>query len=194
MSLLETLPLPHRLDVQRRRLVRRMRRSPDLERLQANGLKLGTGVFIGGGTFLDPDFCFLIEIGDDTTLSLDVFVLAHDASTRTHVGYSRVAPVRIGSGVFIGARALILPGVTIGDGAVVAAASVVTRDVPRATVVAGNPARRLATTEAYFERHRRRLAERPTWEREGHTAATGVTGDTRSEMLQALEDGEAYIR
>jgi maltose O-acetyltransferase len=194
MSRLWTLPLPRGLERHRQRVLRRLRRSPDLERLQADGLKLGRDVFIGGGTFLDPDFCFLIEIGDETTISLEVFVLAHDASTRTHVGYSRVAPVKIGSRVFIGARAMILPGVTIGDDAVVAAASVVTRDVPPGTVVAGNPARALGSSEAYFGEHRRRLEGRPTWERPGRTAHSGLTPENREEMLRALDDGEAYIR
>lgn len=50
-------------------------------------------------------------------------------------------PVRIGDDVFIGTRAIIVKGVTIGDGAVVAAGSVVVADVPPRTVVAGNPAR-----------------------------------------------------
>ncbi len=50
-------------------------------------------------------------------------------------------PVRIGNDVWIGAAALVLDGVTIGDGAVVAAGAVVTRDVPPYAIVAGNPAR-----------------------------------------------------
>jgi maltose O-acetyltransferase len=49
-------------------------------------------------------------------------------------------PVTIGAGVWVGARAMILPGVTIGDGAVIAAGAVVTKDVPANTVVAGVPA------------------------------------------------------
>jgi acetyltransferase-like isoleucine patch superfamily enzyme len=51
------------------------------------------------------------------------------------------APVRIGDGVWIGERAIILKGVTVGHNFVVAAGSVVTKDVPARTVVAGNPAR-----------------------------------------------------
>lgn len=57
-------------------------------------------------------------------------------------------PVRIGRDVFVGARAIVLKGVTIGDGAVVGAGSVVTRDVPAGAVVAGNPARELHGTRA----------------------------------------------
>ena len=58
------------------------------------------------------------------------------------------APVVIGAGAWIGSNATILPGVTIGDGAVVAAASVVTKDVPPRTVVVGSPARVIRTIEA----------------------------------------------
>ena len=57
-------------------------------------------------------------------------------------------PVRIGRDVFVGARAIVLKGVTIGDGAVVAAGAVVTRDVPAGAVVAGNPARELRNRQA----------------------------------------------
>jgi maltose O-acetyltransferase len=194
MTRLLYMPLPRALDRRRRRMIHWLRRVPDLERLQAAGLQLGRDVFVGGGTYLDPDFCFLISIGDETTISLEVFILAHDASTRLHVGYSRVAPVRIGRQVFVGARAVILPGVTIGDGAIVAAGSVVTRDVPAGTVVGGNPARELMSTETYLQRHRDRLAARPAWERPGHTVESGLTPENRAKMLQALDEGEAYIR
>lgn len=59
------------------------------------------------------------------------------------------APVRIGRGAWIGSNATILPGVTVGDGAVVAAASVVTRDVPAGTVVVGSPARVLRSVPGF---------------------------------------------
>ena len=65
-----------------------------------------------------------------------------DAKTRRdRLEFGR--PVRIGHDVWIGAAAIILPGVTIGDGAVIGAGSVVTRDVGAHQTVAGNPARRI---------------------------------------------------
>lgn len=56
-----------------------------------------------------------------------------------------VAPIEIGADAFLGARALVMPGVVVGEGAVVGAASVVVRDVPAWSVVAGNPAKPVGT-------------------------------------------------
>ena len=66
-------------------------------------------------------------------------------------GYQRFPPVRIEDDVWIGARAIILPGVTIGQGAIIGAGAVVTKDVPAYAICAGNPARvlRLRTEEEY---------------------------------------------
>ena len=64
-----------------------------------------------------------------------------------HRGDLIPAPIRIGNDVWIGANATVLPGVTIGDGAVVAAGAVVTRDVEPLTVVGGVPARPLKRIE-----------------------------------------------
>ncbi len=56
-------------------------------------------------------------------------------------GYQPERPVSIGNDVWIGARVIILPGVTIGDGCVIGAGAVVTKDVPAYSVCAGNPAK-----------------------------------------------------
>jgi maltose O-acetyltransferase len=178
----------------RHRAVARLRGWPDLEGLQQAGLQLGAGVFVGGGTVLDPDFPFLISIGDHAVIGPEVMVLAHDASTRRHLGYSRVAPVAIGRGTFVGARVIVLPGVTIGDGAIVGAGSVVRRDVEPGTLVAGNPARVVGTTAEYLDRHRRALDLRPTWERGGWTATSGITPENQRRMREALAEGEAFVR
>jgi maltose O-acetyltransferase len=78
-------------------------------------------------------------------LSWDVslWTLEHDPQSPTFE--TRGAPIRIGDYAWIGSGAIILPGVTVGRGAVVAAGSIVTRDVPAFTIVAGNPARSIAT-------------------------------------------------
>jgi maltose O-acetyltransferase len=177
-----------------RRLIRkakaRLRGRPDLEGLRERGLTVGSNVRIEGETFIDPDFSQLITIGDDTTIAVGVMILAHDASTKRLLGYSRVAPVRIGSRVFVGARSVILPGVTIGDNAIVGAGSIVTRDVPAGTLVAGNPARKLADTDAYIARHSAAMADKPVWGWD-YTLRGGASPEKRHAVRDA---GEGYVR
>lgn len=82
-----------------------------------------------------------IEIGEDVAISHDVTIMDSDAHEICYDGYVKTKPVKIGNRVWIGSRAIILKGVTVGDGAIIAAGAVVTKDVPDGCVVAGNPAR-----------------------------------------------------
>ena len=59
-------------------------------------------------------------------------------------GYNKIEPVEIGNNVWIGRRAMIMPGVTIGDGVVIAAGAIVTKDVPNNVIVGGVPAKILS--------------------------------------------------
>ena len=113
-------------------------------------IHLGEQIFINSGCrFQDQggiwigDRCF---IGHDVVMAtLDHSLAVADRAT-THP-----APIRLGSDVWVGAKAVITSGVTIGDGAVIAAGAVVTRDVPPCTIVGGVPAkviRRLTADEA----------------------------------------------
>lgn len=87
-----------------------------------------------------------ITIGDNVVIGSDALIVDSDfhaieAAARRSGAAGQSEAVVIGDDVFIGARSVILKGVTIGDGAVVGAGSVVTRCVPAGAVVAGNPAR-----------------------------------------------------
>jgi len=99
---------------------------------------------------------YLVSIGDETLVSGDVRFFTHDAGTwvfrREHPEAGRFGRIRVGSRVFIGAGAIILPGVTIGDRSIVGAGAVVNRDVPSGSVVAGVPARFVSSIEDYEER------------------------------------------
>jgi len=120
---------------------------------RAMGIRIGQHVFIGLDTYLDCQFPELIDIEDDVTISFRVTVIVHDDARRmTHVeagaGAGTVAPVRLRRGCYLGAGCLVLPGITVGERAVVAAGAVVTRDVPPGALVAGVPARVLRPASA----------------------------------------------
>jgi acetyltransferase-like isoleucine patch superfamily enzyme len=103
-----------------------------------------------------------ITVGDRCVISHDVYLLTHDFSmdrvAERRLGISerelfRRAPIVIGEQAFIGMNSMILPGVTIGAGAIVGAGSVVTKDVPADTVVAGNPATVIFDAETHWARN-----------------------------------------
>jgi len=125
-----------------------------LNRLVRRGLRIGKNVYIFQDVEIDPGYPFLIEIGDNCRISKGVTILAHDATTFKDLGITRVAPVKILEGSFIGQRAIILPGVTIGPKALVAAGSVVNRDIPEGKAAAGNPARPYSSYSEIIERYK----------------------------------------
>lgn len=176
-----------------RNLRAKVRGEPNLAALKRQGLKVEGWVYAGRWTVIDPGFCWLISIGKNTVIGPRVTILAHDASTRVHLGYSRLDRVQIGESVFIGTHAVILPGTTIGDGAIIGAGSIVRGNVPARTVFAGNPARQIATVEEYLARHRVALSQRPHYPFAGYTVAGGITEDRKHEMLAALADGPGYV-
>lgn len=101
-------------------------------------IRVGKRVFINFGcTFMDRGG---VTIGDDAFIAPQVQLITENHGLEPdRRRYITSRPIIIGKNVWIGAGAIILPGVHIGDGAVVGAGSVVTKDVPANTVVAGNP-------------------------------------------------------
>ncbi|HYI10638.1 MAG TPA: acyltransferase [Thermoanaerobaculia bacterium] len=106
-------------------------------------LTVGDHTFIGTGT--EIDVLQSVTIGAHTLIAPNVFITDHTHNTaagaRLDEQGSRSAPVVIGSDAWIGTRSVIMAGVTIGDGAIVGAGAVVTKDVAQNAVVAGVPAR-----------------------------------------------------
>lgn len=94
----------------------------------------------------------LVEIGDNFVSAPGSIILSHDASLLQLYQAYRVEKTTIGDNVFIGANAVILPGITIGNDVIIGAGSVVTKNIPDKVVVAGNPAHIKCTVQEYYEK------------------------------------------
>jgi acetyltransferase-like isoleucine patch superfamily enzyme len=102
---------------------------------RAMGIKVGKNIYIGKYCIIDDTFPSLITIQNNVVISFGSTITTHDATS------NRIAPVVIKRGAFVGARSIILPGVTINENSIVGAGSVVTRNVPSNTIVGGVPAK-----------------------------------------------------
>ncbi len=109
---------------------------------RTTGMKVGKGVSIGLGAMFDIFFPQLISIGDRSVIGYNVTVLTHEFLVKEW----RVGKVEIGKEVLLGANTVVLPGVRIGDGAVVGACSLVAGDVKPGSRVGGVPARPLSSS------------------------------------------------
>ena len=107
------------------------------------GVNIGKNVHIGTDVILDYPYPYFITIEDGTSLAGNDYVLAHSTPLEYHKNCveSYVAPVIIHRNVWVGINVTILPGVEIGEGAIIAAGSVVNKDVPANTLVGGVPAK-----------------------------------------------------
>jgi len=107
---------------------------------------------INAGTFGSEPY--LIRIGDHVTITSGVRFITHDGGVwvfrQSQPDIDVFGPIVVGSNVFIGIGAIILPNVTIGDDCVIGLGAVVTRSVPSGSVVAGVPARTIKTVEEYW--------------------------------------------
>ena len=119
------------------------------------------GVTIGEHCLIDtrnwPSEPYLITIGNNCAITHDVSIHTHGggrAARQLCPDFDTFGKVVIEDWAYIGAYSQIMPGVTIGEGALVAAGSVVTKSVPPHTVVGGNPARYICTTEEFYERNK----------------------------------------
>lgn len=135
--------------------VMRLRSEISTEDLIALGLTVGENFSRQEKTLIDQSHCWLITIGDDVTLAPRAHILAHDASTKKALGYTRIGVVNIGNNVFIGASSTILPGVNIGNNVVIGANSVVSRDIPDNSVAIGNPAKVICTYDEFVSRKKK---------------------------------------
>lgn len=168
------------------RLLGRNKQQDEIEALRQRGVKVGENVDIINSHI---EFChgFLVSIGNNVTIT-NAAILAHDASTKKSIGYSKVGRVDIGDDVFIGYGAIVLPNTRIGSKVIVGAGTVVAKDVPDNVVIAGNPFRVICTFDEYIERNRKRMEQGPTY----NTLWSEKSEEEKNRMFQELKETVGY--
>jgi maltose O-acetyltransferase len=170
----------------------RVRGQRTLDWYVKRGLKVGERCDLQFPFGLDSSHCWLIEFGDDVRFAPDVSIIAHDGSTKPLVGKTRIARVRLGNRVQVGARTIIMPGVVIGDDVLIGAGSVVSRSIPANSVAVGNPAKVIGKLDDYAARMRERIERVPQFD-VSWTIGGGITDAMKQEMLDRLGDGEGFV-
>ena len=135
-----------------------------VNKLKKGGVKVGEDVHIYD-SYIDISYHTLIEIGNHVTMT-KVTLLAHDASTKKFIGYTKIGKVKIGNYVFIGYGSIILPGTTIGDNVIIGAGTVVRGDIPENSVVIGNPCRIVCSTKDYINKNKIELEKGYIYDKE----------------------------
>ena len=107
------------------------------------GVKIGKGVHIGPMVTIDDVYPNFVIIEDGVSIAGQNFILTHNKPLEYHKHLSKafVAPVTIKKNAWVAIGVIILPGVTIGEGAIVASGAVVTKDIPPNVLAGGIPAR-----------------------------------------------------
>lgn len=161
-------------------------------KLIKRGLKVGSNLNRQQGCFIDPTHCWLIEIGNNVTMSIRVVIMAHDASTKKILGYTKIGKIKIEDNVFIGANSIILPNVTIGKNSIIGANSVISKDVPPNCVVAGNPARVIYSLDEFKVKNQSKMHNKNIFN-SSYIFTKGLTDEKKQEMINTLNYGIGYI-
>ena len=158
------------------------------------GVKIGANCNIQNEVMIDYSHYWLITIGDNVTLAPRVHILAHDASTKKSLGYTKIGRVVIGDNVFIGAGTVVLTNVNIGANSIIGAGSVVSSDVLAGSVAVGCPAKVICSVNEYYERQKAKMSVENCFD-ESYTLKGGVTSDKKAKMIEVIDKYKcAFVR
>ncbi len=142
------------------------------------GVNMGKNNFIADKNIWSAAEPYLITIGNNCQITYGVRIFTHGGGQvvrRQIPDFDAFGRVIIGNFVYIGNNSLIMPGVKIEDGALIAAGSVVTKSIPPKVVVGGNPAKIICTIDEYIQRNLKY-----------NTHSKGLNYDKKKELLEQL--------
>lgn len=171
--------------------LREKKKARYIDALIKRGLKLGKNVDIIDTFFFDPSHCFLISIGDNCTICPNVRLIAYDASTKKHCGYTKMGRIDIKENCFVGDSTIILPNITIGPSSIIGAGSVVTKDVPPHMIAAGNPAKVISSVGDYIAKMEGISKEKKIFGEEYYIDR--LDDSKRKEIIQSIGDTIGFI-
>ena len=174
------------------RLRLRLNSDYHVQYLRNLGAKIGENSRVRYPSYVDPRFPYLLEIGNNVGISLNVTILTHDASTAFAGDMVKIGRVKINDHCFVGANSTILCNTTIGPDCIIGAGSVVSGVVPPGTVYAGNPARYICDTKEYILKHRNMGKNAPFFESHLYRHPY-IDKHKKNELNKALDDGPGYI-
>lgn len=174
----------------KRLIADRLRGTRTIERHVREGLQLGERAFVADEAVLDARRPWLITIGADSYISRHVIIFTHDGS-QMQDGLTRIGRVDIGSRVYVGPGAMILPGSQIGNDSIIEAGAVVRGAIPSGSYAIGNPATVMSDTASIDGNSRRAAASGPSWPYEGPSSDHGITDERKPARHEALRSGSS---
>lgn len=157
------------------------------------GVKIGENTKIMNEVVIDYSHYWLIEIGNNVTLAPRVHIIAHDASTYSSLGYTKIGCVIIKDNVFIGAGSIILPGVKIGENSIIGAGSIVTKNIPPNSLAVGNPAKVIKSTFDLIDKEKNLIKDEVCFN-ESYTTRGRISEDKKKEMIKTIKKyGYAFV-
>lgn len=165
-----------------------------IENLKKRGLKVGKNVIIDREAIIDHNFCHLISIGDNCVICHGVKITAHDSTINPFTGgHGRAAKVNIKENCIISVDSVILPGVTIGPNVLVAAGSVVNKDIPPDSCVVGVPARFYGKFSDYISRHKEQIDKQHIFKKIETIKDYNEYKKEKKKMIEEAEKGDIYF-
>jgi maltose O-acetyltransferase len=165
-----------------------------IKELISRGLKIGENVTIEDSVMFDSGYPYLISIGNNSSIAARVRLLAHDDSIYKFTGgYARLGKIDIKDNCFIGQDCTILPGVTIGPNVMIAAGSLINKDIPPNSCVAGVPARFYAKLDEMLEKHKKEILQRRVF-MYSDLRVGEIDKSLKKEVIEEVESGICYVK